>query len=393
MGKIKKSAAKEKSVLRSLVIYTGIFIIAAVALACVIFELCEQFSPMVEVYFINSAEEALEASQGKELISIFMNYDNIGSGAAQEFVGFIIKNAALLLIVVFCFALCVFFSSLFFYYKKLSKPLKILNDAAENILNENLDFEIKYDADDEMGRLCKSFELMRKSLEENNRELWSIIDEQKRVQNAFVHDVRTPLTVILGYTDFLEEYVPTGEISEEKLMDTISLIRQNVMRLDDFSSKMHSLQRISDMELSPTQTAAEEFFTSAEESCRMISREKKLNFSSSSDSEYIFIDSGSTREVIYNLVSNAARFAKSEIDCEITVRDGVFTLEVRDDGDGFSPSALKHCFDVYYSESKGNFGLGLNICKIICEKAGGNIKAFNTDSGAAVKASFPVKKA
>ena len=63
---------------------------------------------------------------------------------------------------------------------------------------------------DELGKLCQSFETMRASLEANSRALWDAVEERKRLNAAFSHDLRTPLTVLQGYSDFLLDTLPPG---------------------------------------------------------------------------------------------------------------------------------------------------------------------------------------
>ena len=53
-----------------------------------------------------------------------------------------------------------------------------------------------------MGRLCQSFEEMRQELVCNKENMWKLVDRQKELNAAFAHDLRTPLTVLKGYTDF-----------------------------------------------------------------------------------------------------------------------------------------------------------------------------------------------
>ena len=90
-----------------------------------------------------------------------------------------------------------------FYRRRLRTPLGILEDSAAAIRGNDLDFRIAYDSRDEMGRLCQSFEEMRQELVCNKENMWKLVDRQKELNAAFAHDLRTPLTVLKGYTDFL----------------------------------------------------------------------------------------------------------------------------------------------------------------------------------------------
>ena len=89
-------------------------------------------------------------------------------------------------------------AAVLFYRNKLKRPLTILKEAAEKISAQELDFSVAYAAQDEMGNLCRSFEEMRQALQQNNRLMWQQMEERRRINAAFAHDLRTPLTVLKG---------------------------------------------------------------------------------------------------------------------------------------------------------------------------------------------------
>ncbi|GJM71848.1 hypothetical protein HMSSN036_40640 [Paenibacillus macerans] len=79
-----------------------------------------------------------------------------------------------------------------FYRNKLKKPIALINRSARKIAESDLDFSLRYDSKDEMGKLCASLETMRQALEENNRSMWRMMEEHRRLNAAFAHDLRTP---------------------------------------------------------------------------------------------------------------------------------------------------------------------------------------------------------
>ena len=117
--------------------------------------------------------------------------------------------------------------------------------------------------------------------------------------------------------------------------------------------------------------------------CSVLGEEKLL----------LTLDSAIVLQVLENLLSNAARFAKAEIALSAKLQDGYLHLIVSDDGDGFSKKDLANATKPFYkavSETgQEHFGMGLNICKILCEKHGGFIRLGNR-SGAEITAAFRV---
>ncbi len=77
-----------------------------------------------------------------------------------------------------------------FYNIELRKTIKTLMDASRKISENQLDFQIKCQKKNELGMLCDAFEDMRMTLCENNREMWKSLEERKRLNSAFSHDLR-----------------------------------------------------------------------------------------------------------------------------------------------------------------------------------------------------------
>lgn len=125
--------------------------------------------------------------------------------------------------------------------------------------------------------------------------------------------------------------------------------------------------------------------------------EKELIFRTKTDEENpwhgkkkegeLLLDSGLVLEAVENLVSNALRYAKKQVRVELVYAKHRMTVYVRDDGPGFSPLALREASKAYYSEEKGeHFGMGLFICRTICEKHGGGLTLINSVEGGAIAA-------
>ena len=103
-----------------------------------------------------------------------------------------------------------------FYRNKLKKPIEELETASKRIAENDLDFRITYENKDEMGHLCLEFDRMRGQLEENNRKLWHMIEDERALRSAIAHDIRSPLSVLKGYQEMLIDYFPDGTIDREQ---------------------------------------------------------------------------------------------------------------------------------------------------------------------------------
>lgn len=141
--------------------------------------------------------------------------------------------------------------------KRLARPLSILEGSVEKIGGNDLNFHVAYESRDELGKLCDSVEEMRTELLRDKKEMWRLIERQKELNAAFAHDLRTPLTVLRGYTDFLARYIPEGKISQEKLQATLELMAEHLKRLEEYSRTMKGIRSIEEVPFVPEKTSFE----------------------------------------------------------------------------------------------------------------------------------------
>ena len=280
-----------------------------------------------------------------------------------------------------------FLAGLVYYRRKLKRPLGILKMGAERIAENDLDFEIKYDVEDEFGQLCLAFEKMRSSLENNSKETWRQMEERKRLNASFSHDLRTPLTVLEGHLDILQKYTDNGALSKEDITEIYSVMSIQLRRLSRYVSSMSKLQSLDDIPLSPKPTDADELIKTLRNTADIICAEKKLVFTNEIRPQMLSVDLEIVLQVFENLLSNAVRYANSEICVTCKTINNHLIIIVSDDGCGFDSKDIKRATDPFYTTEKKSegehFGLGLNICKILCQRHGGGINLNNNKSGGA----------
>lgn len=291
------------------------------------------------------------------------------------------------------YLLCMFFASWIFYRNKLKKPLRMLSTSAAQIANNNLDFSIVYDKTDEMGQLCSAFEKMRRTLEANNREMWRQMDDRKRLNAAFSHDLRTPLTVLEGHLNILQKYASTGKLSADEISETYCVMANQLSRLKNYVSSMNDLQRLEDIPISVKPANASDLLETMKDTAEIVCSGKQFVFQNEVFVESLVLDTEIVMQVFENLLSNAVRYAKTSVSVACKTHGCIFSISVMDDGNGFDLVALKSATDPFYTTEKKadsqHFGLGLNICKILCLRHGGNIVLNNCSSGgASVTATF-----
>ena len=313
----------------------------------------------------------------------------------------IINDAQVVLIPLWVLV-CVWMTVWIFYKREMEKPLRVLQDASEKIADNCLNFELEPVKDNELGRLRDGFEKMRAALYENNRAMWQQVEERKRLNAAFAHDMRTPITVLKGYGEMLERYIPEGRISQDKLMEILGMMNGQIRRLENYTQKMGSIRKLEDLEPEVAPVKAAALDEKLRSMCEILGQEILYSFSGEG---ILGLDEALVLEVCENLISNGLRYARQRLQVTVWVAEGelpgseeelerYLEVAVEDDGPGFSPEDLQHATDPFYrgegQMEQSHFGLGLYICRLICAKCGGSLTLSNGICGGRVTARFKI---
>ncbi len=296
---------------------------------------------------------------------------------------------------ILCFPICygggAALCAALFYRRKLKGPIALLDMASRKIAEKDLDFAIHWDRQDEMGALCASFEEMRRALWENNRVMWRQMEERKRLNAAFAHDLRTPLTVLRGYAGMLGRDLAEGADPADMAQE-VRVMEAQVRRLEDYVQAMSSLQRLEDQPVRRAWVRFSDLRAQMESEMDILLAGRQTVLDAPGEGGAA-LDAERVMQVFENLVSNAARFAAARVEASVEWDGSRLVLTVRDDGPGFTPEGLRRGAEPFYrgdgSDAQGHLGLGLNICRVLCEACGGGLEIANgRESGARVRAWF-----
>lgn len=291
---------------------------------------------------------------------------------------------------VFLYAVIAILISSYAYFKnKLKEPLHLLHEEAGCISRDDLSFSCSYNSKDEMGEICKAFDNMRIQLIINKKNMWELMEEQRQLNAAFAHDLRTPLTVMKGYIEMITTYYPQGKLSDAKMLDTLRMLQIQVENLENFSNTMKNIQTFEKMEVYKSSCDIWDLYKKIEESVEGIRNcsNQKINLSNKiNDNSIAYYDIQLIMEVFDNMISNAIRYANKNVDVLFETTENKLYLYVKDDGKGFSDDELEKASRPYYTgeNDKNHYGIGLTICKILCEKHGGSLELSNSITGGAI---------
>lgn len=274
-----------------------------------------------------------------------------------------------------------------FYRNKLKKPIEELEMASQRIAENDLDFRITYENRDEMGHLCHEFDRMRGQLEENNRKLWRMIEDERALRSAIAHDIRSPLSVLKGYQEMLIDYFPDGTIDREKAVEMLQEGMKQIRRMDVFINSMQKMNSLEHRTLKAEQISLPQLERDIQRELTILGKEKRIHLSVCKTDEIFCGDQEVIMEVLENLLSNAIRYAREQIDIKVSLTSDLLTLSVRDDGNGFSEDAEKVTGAFHQKNIKDSLthtGMGMYLARLYCEKHGGKLLLENEESGGAI---------
>ncbi len=274
-----------------------------------------------------------------------------------------------------------------FYRWKLKEPLRLLSEGADRIMANDLDFSVAPVNGDELGRLCDAFERMRQALVKNNRQLWQQTEERRRLNAAFAHDLRNPLTVLTGSVKLAKQWAEEAESHPASLLlSHLNRIESYTGRMERYVETMSRLQKLEELPLEKKPEDGRLLAEELEQAIRFAAQEagKQVFFCGGNCGEALLIDRSALFQIAENLTTNALRFAKTSVSVALTVKAQWLTLTVTDDGNGFAESILKNGPQPFQKgrEEAEHFGMGLYICHLLCRKHGGMLRIKNSPQGA-----------
>ena len=298
-------------------------------------------------------------------------------------------SLAQIILPILIYIIALFTTASMFYHLKLKEPLKILTEGAACIIDNNLDFTIETTSQDELGQLCTAFETMRKTLLENNYTLWRQGEERKRLNAAFSHNLRNPVTVLKGSIKLaLKNNIEDITTASNPFTDNLLRMERYTNRIEQYVETMSSIQKLEDIRLQPELVKWDSLISELKNMLCFLREDtqKQIQFIPAKYEKDILIDKSILFQIAENLVSNALRFAAARIDILCSISNGKLLLSVTDDGCGFPEKLLQNGIQPFQkgNEDMGHFGMGLYTCELLCQKHGGNITLKNNPTGATV---------
>ncbi len=263
----------------------------------------------------------------------------------------------------------------------LTKPLENLSSVSKSFGEGNYDVRAKISSHDEVGKLADTYNEMAQAVSDHVNELNDMLTRKEQFVADFTHEIKTPMTSIIGYADTIR----SKELSKENQIIAASYIFNEGKRLETMSKKLFEFIHTNDsiIPLSPVPTLL--LTKKVTESVLPEYEKNALKLSVNVDAALIMGDLDLLTSAFINILDNARKASKSGGKVILTGRfcaDG-YSFTVQDFGIGIPKEHLSKICDEFYMVDKsrsrrdGGAGLGLSLVSAIFKKHGA---AFNIES-------------
>jgi len=282
--------------------------------------------------------------------------------------------------------------------RKLKKKMFSLQEAIEKIQNQNLDFSINPTGIREIDNISFSLEQMKGALNNSLKQQWELEQARREQISALAHDLKTPLTIIRGNAELLQDTV-----QDETQREYNDYILKNTMEIEKFTKQLIDLSKMEQKVVSEkANVEMDAFILQLEHQMKALSLEKCLEVIVEKDNlpASIFMDKELFYRAMLNLIVNAVEHSpiKSKVILLVQGEMNFVHFIVVDSGAGFSAKDLNEATKQFYRgdpsrNSANHHGMGLYIAQSIITKHGGTLTLENDSmsGGGKVTITIPIK--
>ncbi len=268
---------------------------------------------------------------------------------------------------------------LFITLTGLSRPIEQLAKVTKNFASGNYDVRSNYKSKDEVGQLAVCFNDLANNVQQNILSLENAATEKQNLFDTLAHEIRTPITAVEGYAQYLQR----AQLTEEERFEALQYIVDESTRLGTMCNtllKMASLRgEKTEKKLVNLSFVAQKAYTT------ILPKAKKTGVNVYIDCPedcYIYGEDDLLESLIINLVDNAIKACanKGYVNVSVHTSKESVVLSVTDTGDGMNEQTLNHLGEYFYrpdkarSRKNGGAGLGVSLCRQIAQSHGASIK-------------------
>ena len=276
----------------------------------------------------------------------------------------------------------------------LTRSLSRLSKGAREIAQGNFSYRSGIRSGDEIGRLSEDFDRMAGQVEQNILDLKESVERQERFVSSFTHELKTPMTAVLGYADLLR----SQDLTEEERRDAANYIFSEGKRLERLSLKLLDIYVADQGEVVLSEQNPGRIVRDMVEHLEPGYREQGIVLTCRCGKGRCLLEPDLFRSLLVNLLDNARKALSDggEVVVSVETTDEGCTLCVEDNGPGIPAESLERLTEAFYrvdksrSRRQGGAGLGLTLCAKIAELHKGSLY-FESQEGRGTKVTAELK--
>ena len=276
----------------------------------------------------------------------------------------------------------------------LTAPLEGLSRAARAIACGNYASRVRVRSRDEIGLLSEDFNAMAGQLEANTEQmecyiaqLQQAVERQERFVGSFAHEMKTPMTSLIGYA----ELIRSGTLTPGEQAEAAGYLYSEGKRLESLSRKLLELLVVQRQGLPLTEVSPAELIQALARRLRPLYEAEGVAISWDCEEGTCLLEPDLVWSLLLNLADNGKKAMESggELRFQLRMLEDGCRIRVLDTGRGIPPQALEHLTEAFYrvdkarSRKQGGFGLGLALCREIAALHSGSLRFGNRAEGGA----------
>ncbi len=259
----------------------------------------------------------------------------------------------------------------------LTRPLSELSKTSQAISNGNFSKRCDVKSNDEVGRLAVDFNTMVDELENN-------IKQQESFISSFAHEMKTPMTSVIGYADLIRSQM----LSEKEVYESANFIVSEGRRLEGLSQKLLELFVLKEKAAVLSSASPALLIEELVSHLAPVYEKQGIILKCTCEAGCCLLESDLFKSLLINLWDNARKAMENggTISVKSVMTDDGCRITVSDNGTGIPDESLSHLTEAFYrvdksrSRAQGGAGIGLALCKEIASLHNGSI-GFESELG------------
>ncbi|MGN0578738.1 MAG: ATP-binding protein [Ruminiclostridium sp.] len=291
-------------------------------------------------------------------------------------------------------ASAVFIAGAFLYIGlRIIRPFEKLSGFAERIAKGDFDLPLNYERENYFGKFTWAFDSMRREIIKARACEKEAVENNKTVIATLSHDIKTPVASIRAYAEGLEAGLDSTPEKRQKYLSVIMSKCDEVARLTD-DMFLHSLSDLDKLKMNSERL---EFCGFAERAVTEIGEEYgDVIFHKPDFTAFVNCDKNRFTQIFGNIITNARKYAKTDIDVSLALEGKEVCIRFRDYGEGIADEDIPFIFGKFYRGKncggEQGSGLGLYIVKYVAEQSGGRVTLKNREKGLEIEIFLPVSE-